>query len=239
MSEAFSPMLMKPDTFSCPSLQKIDDYYGRIIELGKELGIPVNEPFIKVFHINKHGYREKVIDQHSQSIVRNLWIRNVYVNSVYDSIGAFGPGVLRYKDINAALKNGDLFKDDTEVYWTGVANLSTYGVVIGRGSDPESPESYVLTTQITQGTGADQMVHSAGVLTEGWNAGGPYYWASRARVFDNQSPDSITVTESGIYARTSSPYIMVIRDLDAWGAGQAVAVAESIEVTYELRVNFP
>lgn len=229
-------------------LQEIDDTYERLKELGREIGQLVFEPFVGAYYIDRRGYKEQIFKQHCQTLVRNhyIWAARLML-AQWDSGGTFGPGVLIFKKTNTVAYYDSVYTlyAGGEVWpWGGYykeAEISYAGILIGRGSDAESPESYNLAIPITHGAGANQMMYGATARSKGWNAGSKYYWAKYTRVMTNGSGGSITVTESGLvyHHYVASVYILTMRDFDAWGAGQAVANGESMQVDYELRVYFP
>jgi hypothetical protein len=83
------------------------------------------------------------------------------------------------------------------------ANDSSYGIVVGNGTNAVTIGDYKLASQIVQGTGAGQLVYGQHTLV------GPTVdttnqkaYFSFVRNFVNNSGSTITVSECGIMARS-------------------------------------
>jgi len=179
----------------------------------------------------------KIIKQHKQrshSFLRNFlaMIGSLMINP-FDSYGNYyyflstGNGWFSYDPANTIYQ--------TTLTMLDSANDSTYGIVVGTGTTPPTPQNYQLQSQIANGTGSGQLVYGAhsvsptpgttlldgqsatpstGVLTPSGNTTS----FSISRTFQNQSGASITVSEVGIIARVIAysdlkPYVLIIRDL--------------------------
>jgi len=116
-----------------------------------------------------------------------------------------------------------------------VANDSTYGIVVGTGTTPPTPNDFALENQIVNGTGSGQLIYGAhsvsptpatttlsaqsttpttGLLTISGNTTS----FTVSRTFQNQSGASITVSEVGIITESmltggAVEYILLIHDL--------------------------
>jgi len=114
-------------------------------------------------------------------------------------------------------------------------NDSSYGIVVGTGTTPPTPNDFALENQIVNGTSTGQLVYNAhtvspagasggigpssttptsGVLTPSGNTTS----VQVSRTFQNQSGASITVSEVGIISQTevwsvNSYTILIIHDL--------------------------
>ena len=114
-------------------------------------------------------------------------------------------------------------------------NDSTYGIVVGIGTTPPTPNDYALENQIVNGTGSGQLIYGAHTInpapqeigsstfvtttttpTSGLLpvSGNTTSWQI-SRTFQNQSGASITVSEVGLYSEfcSSSNIVMLAHDL--------------------------
>jgi len=115
------------------------------------------------------------------------------------------------------------------------ANDSTYGIVVGTGTTPPTPNDFELTNQIVNGTGSGQLLYNAvttspaggtspisaqsttptsGVLSPSGNTTS----IQISRTFQNQSGASITVSEVGIISKAmaynnATVTFLIIHDL--------------------------
>jgi hypothetical protein len=126
-------------------------------------------------------------------------------------------------------------------HWSlmGAENLSTYGIVVGKGTNAESVTDYALQTQCTHGVGADQFQHARGTYVPSIVSGSDVFF-STLRTFQNASGNTITVTEIGIYMDSSDTgsthrYVCLARDLLA--AGVAVLNGEILTVQYTFKTT--
>jgi hypothetical protein len=94
------------------------------------------------------------------------------------------------------------------------SGVSTYGIVVGTSDTPVTRDDYKLGSQISHGTGVSQLTYGAMSLDAPvtYSTG---YLLRTVRVFTNNSSDSVTVKEVGIYctATTSGYYFCLIRDV--------------------------
>jgi hypothetical protein len=101
----------------------------------------------------------------------------------------------------------------------GPDNVSTYGIVVGTGSNAVANSDYSLQTQIAHGTGSTQLDYGATSYTAAQIVG-VNVDLILSRALYNGSGATITVTEMGIYVAsydtgTVARYICVCRDLIA------------------------
>ena len=116
----------------------------------------------------------------------------------------------------------------------GAAVQTSYGTRVGTGTTAVAIDDYALETPIAEGVGAGQMEHLVcTVATYVVAAPNCSFLVSRAIV--NNSGASITVRESGIYARGGSYFLCAVRDV--FGTPQDVPNGGSIVVNYTLRVT--
>jgi len=137
------------------------------------------------------------------------------------------------------------------------ANDSTYGIVVGTGTTPPTPNDFALENQIVNGTGTGQLVYNAvtispaggtspisaqsttptsGVLTPSGNTTS----IQISRTFQNQSGASITVSEVGIISKAQSypnvtVTLLIIHDL----LSSAITIPNNgvMAITYTISVT--
>lgn len=118
----------------------------------------------------------------------------------------------------------------------------TYGLIIGTGgATAVTPTQYALVTPIAHGTGAGQMEYFPTQLT-GVIAESDDYSVHAFRTYANSSPGSITVSELGLYAKTTAAnyYYMFARDVvDYTGSpiSLTVDVGQVLTVIYKFKVS--
>lgn len=78
-------------------------------------------------------------------------------------------------------------------------NDSSYGIVVGSGSTPVSPTDYKLASQISHGTGTEQLDYEAHTVTSSYSDTSSYFEIARA--FINRSGGDVVVREVGLIAR--------------------------------------
>ena len=184
---------------------------------------------------DKDGKIIKVHKQRSHSFVSNFLallassFATYYNQSISNSFGYY------YR-----ITNGD-YAANNPSYWTGEgifalndgANDSSYGLVVGTGTTPPTPNDYVLGNQIVNGTGNGQLVYGAHQFTPAPQSIGSSNNATTTttptsgllpvsgnttslqilRTFQNQSGASITVSEVGLITETANYYVLIVHDL--------------------------
>lgn len=223
------------------SVKHENELYDRGRTLSQRLKVPFPELLLHVDKIDRYGNRERVIDYHSRSIVRNWYNRFYHIFTGWnDASGVYGDGTLRCKRIDGVsltinpsiITGGNV--EGAGAGFRGNANDDSKSILIGTGNAVEAVDDYALAVLIDHGTAAGEMQYGATTFNEGWNAGGPYYWSEYERVFDNGSGGPITVEESGIAWNNA-----VLAARDYFGGGIAVADSEGIAINYEFRMTFP
>jgi hypothetical protein len=88
------------------------------------------------------------------------------------------------------------------------ANDSSYGIVVGSGTNAVTISDYKLASQIVQGTGAGQLIHNASSVSYSVDTSvtPAVLNIALSRTFTNSSGGSINITEVGIIARTYWKY---------------------------------
>jgi hypothetical protein len=84
---------------------------------------------------------------------------------------------------------------------SALVNDSTYGVVVGSGTNAVAITDYKLQTQIVEGTGAGQLTHQVVQWNTYATAGSTTSFVLKRR-FTNGSGGDITINEIGIYVKT-------------------------------------
>jgi len=157
--------------------------------------------------LEKNGIilRETVEDGHSWT--RNAWsaFHGIMMDAGGDGVSAVGTGRLNLIDTAFTRRfsvNTGFGKSGNSLsgygFYNNAAN-SIFGIVVGYGDDPFHPDDWRLSYQISHGTGAGQLSHTAqgiGVLT--WSEETKKFTNTFQRIFVNDSAGSITVKEVGL-----------------------------------------
>jgi hypothetical protein len=175
------------------------------------------------------------------------WTRNAYnqltqqllgLNAADHGLADYVSGGLYQKYTNGTTSNDDYTALSLSTGWQGVANNSTYGLVIGIGTTAETFNDYALANQCTHGTGANQFSHGAGNISGVWNGSTKKWTSTITRSFLNSSGSTITVAETGIQIyRASGTYILYNRDV--LSSAVDVPNGDTITVTYTIETTFP
>jgi hypothetical protein len=94
------------------------------------------------------------------------------------------------------------------------SGVATYGIVAGTSDTPVTRDDYKLGSQISHGNGTGQLMYGA-MSHDAPTTYSTGYLTRAIRVFTNNSGDSITVKEIGIYVSYASYpyYFCIIRDV--------------------------
>jgi len=210
--------------------------------------------------IDKNGKIIKVHKQKSHSFVSNFLsiIASALATSYDQQITSSSYGYY-YRITNgnyaAYSPTTSNFEMDQIIDMNDGANDSTYGIVVGTGTTPPTPNDYVLENQIVNGTGSGQLVHSAHTInpqpqiigsstyltttttpTSGLLpvSGNTTSWQV-SRQFTNQSGASITVSEVGIYMKTLNGVTMIVHDL--LSSPVTVPNLSILQITYTISIT--
>lgn len=114
-------------------------------------------------------------------------------------------GDMRYGSTDLVGNFGETMNDGTGKAWRGAAgDVTNYGIMLGRGTGAESIDDYVLGTPILEGTGTNQMQYQAmGAMTASWSVGSRQWTFTEVRQIINNSGNTISVGEIGLYGRPS------------------------------------
>lgn len=129
------------------------------------------------------------------------------------------------------------------------SGVTTYGIVVGSGSQTVSPLVDKLAAQIPNGTGSGQLVYQNMSMSGGVTISGNTTSFTFSRMFTNVSGNTITVTEVGIIAYISgwgminvntgapigSDYVLIAYDVPS--SSISIPNGASLEVTYTFSVT--
>lgn len=113
--------------------------------------------------------------------------------------------------------------------------VSSYGVVVGTGTDAINMEHYSMSAQIIHGTGSGELYHYDTQITGSFfNYANNTVWGTVQRNFTNYSNGAITVNEAGLYGygnNSSDTRLMWGRALTG-GSGVTLQVSESAQFRF-------
>jgi hypothetical protein len=227
--------------------------YDELKKLGQKLHIPTVESF---WEIEVRDGNSKVVQHLKQR--SHSWVRNAY-NLIFATLAGkdlddntYGPGKLSLKDTGNVVRYGDAntccyaFQSSDAAGWgyRGPAGSHAYGILVGRGDNPEDFESYYLHSIIANGTTVDHLSYVQSephVIT--WIPGTLTLKNDLVRYFNNNSGGDIDVTEVALVAHEYMPrsssdmYYMMARDLLA----SIVTVPDTgqLKVTYTIQLIYP
>lgn len=238
-----------------PGTVKPEEDYKEFVRLGAKLGLPCPEVHINLVSTDSAGNVVAEYTDRSRTFNRNYWNMlfktfgcqagdsqqsnaSTYLDGTPTSSTTFAAGHLTQKNTSATVLNSNA-NFCVPSCQAAVGNIQS-GIVVGTGSAAESFEGHVLTTPVTNGTGAGQLSYTAEALpTPSYNAGTLVWTAAHQRIINNNSGGTITVTETAMYAQMPFGGVsyMIMRDL--LGASVAVLNAGQLTVTYTFTLTFP
>jgi len=244
-------------------MKKTEEKYRELGKLGKQLGIPIFEAFLKLEVFDKDG---KLIHKHKQR--SHSWVRNAYNHLFCQLAGknaddsTFGAGLLSIKETGGVIKYSSSFayggfsetsssddahaEDASKTGYRATADNDEAGILIGTGTDAESFEGFALQTKIVTGTSAGQMSYiqsEAHAIT--YTAGTKVLKNDLIRYFNNNSGGSIGVNEVALVGRVRGgvggtyTYSNVLQARDLLGATVTVADTGQLKVTYTISLTYP
>lgn len=95
------------------------------------------------------------------------------------------------------------------------AGEDLWGLVLGTDNTPVDILDYKLVAQILEGAGAGQLLHQACNFDADVTVADPDCTFDSWRNFNNNSGASITVKETAIYAKITTYYFCIVRDVPA------------------------
>jgi hypothetical protein len=109
------------------------------------------------------------------------------------------------------------------------------GIVAGTGTNAVTISDYSLQTLIAHGTGAGQLSYAVEQFSTPSTVSSTRSFTT-FRTLTNNSGNTITINEIGIYAEIGATYkFMTARDIIA--GGQAVATGHSVVITYTIAIT--
>lgn len=259
-SGRFQPFFLPEQIPFVPGTPKPEDHYALHDRLGAMLGIPTIQCYVEVEARDSEGQVTHQFKDRSRTFVRN-WFNLVFGTFTCSDCDAVAVG---YVDGSLVMRStaganagnpgtgiGDIiWNAGNSIGWTraqfgnadATLGTNTAGIVIGTGIIPENFNSHKLATQIANGNGSGQMVHTLqNANVRSFDYGTRVMTCTIQRIFNNNSGAPIIVTETGIYAflalRQTNTTCMLIRDLLA--ASVTVPNAGQLTVTYTLQMAFP
>jgi len=221
---------------------EIDALYDELREVAGDLHIPQLEAVITVSLIKPNGEKIEQFSRHSRSFTRNLFNHHAWRHSVYSEDSAWADG-----DLTLRNTSGTILGNTGVCPYVHVANMKTggycfrtYGHIAGTDDTAEDFGDYQLGSEIAHGTGAGQL--SRGLCSfhsEGWSAGGPYYWATWDRYLTNSSGGEITAYEFGTQWRSRTPANTIMWSRDVEAGGVAIPNGDILYIAYEHRISYP
>ena len=196
------------------TLPEYDHKLATLRKLSAELGLPVMPDLhigIKVTDRNGKVLEDRYEQGHSWT--RNAWTAfncammdspsNAAAFSTLDS--SFRRGYLSVRaltgGIAGSLTSPPFFRSAsyTTGGFQGQLSSAGSGILVGTSTEPFSGEDFCLWGMVAQGTGAGQMSYQAQPTpTVAWDNSAATYTTTYSRVFNNNSPGSITINEVGM-----------------------------------------
>jgi hypothetical protein len=186
--------------------------------------------------------------QRGHSFTRNFWN---YMFSTQADAYSFGDstyvaGKLSARQVGGTIvggANNQCARNSFSYNGGGIENAVTgnYGIILGTGTTAFSVNDYKIETKITPGNGANNMLYtSMGVPSPSYNAGSKVWTNELIRIFNNNSGDVITVTETALYHQnymygSLSQYCM---ERTVLAAAVSVANGAQLTVTYTISMDF-
>lgn len=172
------------------------------------------------------------------------WVRNFYNNfyalslGIFNSGSSWGAGYLSMRSTDGTYRSPNRY--DAACFLSAAANDSNAGILTGRGSNAVSINDYALQTPITHGTGTNQLSHRAQAdAVPSYTAGTKTWAATISRLFDNNSPATITVSECGLVGATFSSSWKNLLCRDILSSPIDVLVSGTLTVSYSISLLFP
>jgi hypothetical protein len=251
-------MLRYPiSTILCIAKLSIKDKIQDILKLHNNIDVKIE---VKV--IDKNGKIIKVHKQRSHSFVSNFLsiLTTTLASSFAQSITNTTYGYFfRLTNGNYAEYSAYAYQTNTILNLNDSANDSTYGIVVGSGTTPPTPNDYILGNPITNGTGSGQLVYSAHTINpkQVSNGSSNFYTVSStpssgllpvsgnttswqiSRQFTNQSGASITVSEVGLITEisTGSGTVFALLAHDLLSSPVTVPNLSILQITYTISVT--
>jgi hypothetical protein len=203
----------------------------RIAKKAKKLEIP--PPVLCFYEVEMEDINIKAP---SKSFVRNFYNLMTHTSIYFYTGSTYGEGstVLR----NTSGSNGSTDRIYGLSSYLGGIGATSFGIVVGSGSNAVTFEDHKLQTQISHGTSSGQLSYQETVIENVWYDSGTFYCTLR-RAFNNYSGGTVTVREIGLYASLSgstSDYAMLARDV--LGTAANIPHEKKLTVRYTFQCPF-
>lgn len=229
---------MKEKRIISPHEARPESDYLKLERLSVKLGIPVPQVHLTV-EVRKDGKLISSTRQRSRTWNRNFW--NNILCQLTNTPGVatnFDAGYLSIKKTSGAV--GAIAGGTWNFLCTGLVNNSTYGILVGIGTDAESFEGYVLSSLCSHGSGANQLVHAAhSALVQSYDAPTKKWTITIKRIFNNNSAADIVIAETALVFNMPNQGTQCMLNRDLLGATQTVAIGAQLTVSYDVTLTFP
>lgn len=219
----------------------------------RELKVPAPPEIMIGLKVHDHNGMLTFDDvQRGHSWTRNYWnfLFSQSCSAGLGGVASFGAGYMSNKTTGASLQSSantiicSYGKDLTAGDGVGIVCTKAYsiqGIVVGTSGAAFSVDHYTLQGLISTGSGGGQLNYVAmGVGSISYNAGTKLWSRNLSRIYNNNSGNSITVSETGLYAQTdqsgTSGYSMEERSV--LNPTVAVANGAQLTVTYSISMDF-
>lgn len=186
--------------------------YNKLIELAKDLGMIIPVPYLKLELSKQNDDKSiSILDRESNSFNRNAYNSMIILftalpRKLYNN--TYGEGRISIKHQNGtvyslyfASNNLGFIQGAYQNPLTSAAVIdnSDYGILVGtNGAGGETFEDYSLNTKILSGTTSGKLSYQQQTAEISYDAGTKTMSAIHSRFFNNNSGDTINVTECGL-----------------------------------------
>jgi len=179
--------------------------------------------------------------EHRPMVDAHSWVRNFYNHYTFLA-GAFLKDATTFSDGKMNLKDtsGSVFTETSSTSHcfridTAGAGTESWGIVVGTGSTAVTIDDYILQTRTAHGTTSGKISYAAATATTASWVGG-IVTETLVRYFNNNSGDTLEITESGIYGYFWNTvavwkYVMICRDVFA---AASIPDAAQLKMVYEV-----
>lgn len=223
--------------------------YARLQKVGRLLQLPTPLAVLEIRVKNPNQA------EHGQLKISDSWVRNQYTWQQQSMALAnftsvtFGSGLHSIKTtagvIHGTYCNTFWSSPETVSGYYAAANNATRGIVVGTSTTAESFDHVALQTPIANGTGSGQLSYNACGVTKTWSS--PTWTAAWVRIINNNSGETITVNECGLYIylvdrfvwADATYYNTIMTNRDKLSSGEAILDAGQLTVTYNIVITYP
>lgn len=223
--------------------------YERLVRLARKVHQPCVVTSFRLRVTDADGRVRTDRRSFSHSYVRNLYVAHTQITLYRAYLGDNDPIGDGYADGQLGMKKTNGVVWGNGVYFTLTPSSAggyrsergeLFGIVVGTGTTAEDFEAWRVEGTIGHGNPGNPgvMFYNTTTFSEAWVAGDRYYKSEWTRRIDNNSGDTITVGNIGLYFSTGiSGVFMFIHDV--LGPPQGVDDGERLTVDQEFRVYFP